>query len=188
MKNILQFIVVLLLASAYTSCVNAKKINNKIAIDKEYNGWFIGTSNGIFFVINRKGPFKKNIAFILGTFRPFCQGQKEAYASFFNSECEKRNDDKKGFFIIGRNDSTSIGQNVSIYKAKAFYEDFDTTYINYAIRKGQRVVYKIKASDGISSIKAIWVDGFVDLRNLVLFSNCNKDSLKYFDCPSKKIQ
>jgi len=186
MKNIFKYIVFLFLASTYTSCFNARKINNKIVIDKEYDGWFIGTSNGIFFVVDREGLFKRNIAFSLGGFRPFCQGQKEAYASFFNSVCEKRNDDKKSFFIIGHNDSTSFDQNVSIYKAKAFYEDFDTTYIEHAIRKKQRIVYKIRANDGRFSIRAIWVDGFVDLRNLVLFSNCTKDSLNYYDCPTRK--
>ena len=100
----------------------------------------------------------------------------------------KKNGNKKKNFILGGNDSTSFNQDISIHKAKAFYEDFDTAYIQYAIRRRQRVVYKIKANDGRFSIRAILVDGFVDLRDLVLFSNCTKDSLRYFDCPSVKAQ
>ena len=95
MKNILKYIVASLLASAYTSCFNVNKINNKIAIDKEYNGWFIGASNGIFFVLHRQGLLKRNIAFSIGSFRKDCPGRVDTLVAFFKSACEKKTATKK---------------------------------------------------------------------------------------------
>lgn len=188
MKNLLRYTTALLVISMITACFNAKKINNKLAANAEYGGWYIGSAYGHYFVIDRKGLFKKSIAFALNEFPRFCPGQAEAIASFMNlTPCEKNKRNKNGFLHADRSD-ISFGQGVSIFKARAFYNGFDTTYMEQDGGDRRKLLFKMKAATARFTIRATGLEGAADLRNLVLFSNCNQDSLNYFGCPSRKNQ
>jgi hypothetical protein len=175
-----RYTVAIYICCVLTSCFNIKKLSNKISINREYSGWYIGTSNAQFFVVNRKGFLKRNIAFMLPEYPANCR-PVGIFDSFFVHLTAKEVYGRK-YLIIGKNDSTSFEQMALICKAKAFCNRVDTGYLRNAIGEKQKLLYKIKASDGFYVVKAVWLDNFTKFQNLILFSNYNNDSARYRSC------
>jgi len=175
-----RYIITIFILFLTVGCFDTKKVAKKVSINKEYHGWYIGTSNSNFFVVKRKGVLKKNLAFMLPEYlnrRRFTEGSDSFFRKFtgVNKILSKR------YFLLGKNDSTSFGQNVSIFRAKAIFSGFDSVYINSSIEKGKKILYSIKASDGEFVIKALWIDCFSDIKSMILLSNISNDSIRYFN-------
>ena len=179
MKNALQCLIGFLLTSLLLGCLNLKTINRRVAINKEYTGWYLGSSNGTFFIIQRKGFMKRNIAFRLPEYPLKCRSIGIT-DSFFNYRNKKQGE--ATYIIINGDDTLSFNQKISLCRAKAFLSYIDPDYIKNALKKKEKIAYIMKASDGTFFVKSVWIDTFTDLQNIILFSNYNKDSAWYRKC------
>jgi hypothetical protein len=162
------------LSLTFSSCFNSTRISTIIP-DNEYEGWFIGTSGGNFFVIQKRKSLKRNVAYKLPEHPRNCRLLEGISPQFFK---HKENNLTKSFFILGQKDTISFEQNIVVCRAKAFYisENLSTNNV------GERKKFKVKASDGFFKITAIWIDGYAQFKEMVLFSNYSTDSTRYPRC------
>ena len=183
MKNLFQYIIFLSTTFFLVGCLNAKKICKGIKVNREYNVRYIGTSNIEFIVINKPGLFKRNIAFSLPEYHHSCRSVGIT-DSFFVHKNEKHFQGKT-YLIINRNDSTSFGQNVSICRAKAFLKYIDIDRIEYWDSTNTKVTHRMKASDGVVFVKAVFVIISAEFQDIKLFSNYDQDSAWHHKCDQK---
>jgi hypothetical protein len=156
-----------------TGCVQSKKIEKSLTVNQQYIGWYVGTSNGQFFIIERNGLFKKDIAIKLPEYFQACN-----IFQVLDTSCDNEKN-KKRYFIVGRDDRVTFDQKTFIFRAKGIYGGIINNNPSAEIKN---IHYKIKARYSNKSIKAVWLDNLTTIKNLVLFSNCSDDSIRYPEC------
>lgn len=162
------FFIAFVLSLALFGCINAKRIRKSFDVNKRYEGWYVATSIGHYFVKGSDHGTAKKVAFNLPQ---HSLNYSSVPDSFFYYDCKAPEIVKRYFLIEG--DST-YGGKVFICRASAVYRGIAKENENYTGN-----IYKIKASDGKVVIKGIWYEHFVDLRDVVLYSNCDLDTIRF---------
>lgn len=183
-KQIFGIAFVYLVMQTAVSCSSLKRMTGKLKHNEQYTGWYAVTSEGRFFIIDRKGLFKKNWAFNLPEFPLLCYPVSRI-DSILYEKCNYERDFVPNSFLVNNLDFFERDNLTSLYKAKANfkkYQAYDSIDRNGKI---QKKLSKIRIAIGDRIIRAVWLEGYSYFDNVILYSNCNKDTIQSLKCDTR---